>query len=173
MTSTIEFNRQPTRPSYAPVSLDDDASSEPRVLIVEYRDEVYARLKADLEQLGATVGRARRGATVLANVRRHRPDLILIGDRLPDESCLLIAAKLHLGGCTAPSWVYGFGESIRYRDCLPLVGIDRAIDFGPDLWRSSDRICRKIRSFFSEKQHFNAFRMKEIRVCRSNTPIAC
>jgi response regulator NasT len=55
-----------------------------RVLVVEGRDLVAARLKTQLQGLGHhVVAVARDGREAIATAREYRPDLVLINNRLP------------------------------------------------------------------------------------------
>jgi response regulator NasT len=55
-----------------------------RVLVVEGRDLVAARLKTQLEGLGhQVVAVVRDGREAIATARQHQPDLVLINNRLP------------------------------------------------------------------------------------------
>ena len=78
----------------ASTSVQQLVQSPRRVLIVEFRDEVYADLKSALEEYGCLVTRAMTGASVAAQVRLFTPDLTLVNESMPDESGWLIACKL-------------------------------------------------------------------------------
>ncbi len=55
-----------------------------RILIVDDEPDIVELLEYNLRQQGYTVATARDGASALAEVRRHRPDLILLDLMLPD-----------------------------------------------------------------------------------------
>jgi two-component system, OmpR family, phosphate regulon response regulator PhoB len=55
-----------------------------RILIVDDEPDIVELLEYNLRQHGYTVSTARDGASALAEVRRQRPDLILLDLMLPD-----------------------------------------------------------------------------------------
>ncbi len=82
----------------------------PSVLVVEFCDAEYARLKAQLEDYGFQTGRAVSGAAVASSFSRLGPDLVLLNADMPDESGWLITAKLRIAGHQAPVWLYAQRE---------------------------------------------------------------
>jgi len=82
------------------------AKSVRTILLVEPRDEVFARLASDLAAAGIRAARA-TGATEAIRRYVHRPtDLLLVHADQPGESAWLLAAKLHLTHPRARIWVY-------------------------------------------------------------------
>jgi len=77
-----------------------------RVLIVEFRDEVFASLKALFEDFGVRVDRVEHEAEVSRSVSRSRPDLVLISGSMPEESAWLISAKIHMQLPECKTWLY-------------------------------------------------------------------
>lgn len=77
-----------------------------RVLIVEFRDEVFAALKSLFEAFGVRVDRAEREADVPPQVQQKRPDLVLISGTMPDESAWLISAKVRMQSPACATWLY-------------------------------------------------------------------
>jgi len=76
------------------------------VLLVEYRDEVFARLSADLAEAGLLVVRVCTGHGVRRHFARHRPALVIANMDTPDESGWLLASKLRLGSSATRIWLY-------------------------------------------------------------------
>jgi response regulator RpfG family c-di-GMP phosphodiesterase len=76
------------------------------VLMVEQRDEVAARLSADLAGAGFRAVRARSSKKAIAYYVRRPNDVLMVNGDHPDESAWLLAAKLHLTHPTARIWVY-------------------------------------------------------------------
>lgn len=111
-----------------------------RVLIVEFRDEVYAALKSMLEKRGFDVERADCGPQVGMMVRRFAPDLILVNEDMPHEDGWLIAAKLQFGPLRQSVWLY----AVRLPRCLAerkeVCGVDRVVTYGGVLARIVDRL---------------------------------
>lgn len=67
------------------------------ILLVEYRDEVCARLSADLAEAGFRVERVCTAHGVRRHFARHRSELVIANMDTPDESGWLMASKLRLG----------------------------------------------------------------------------
>jgi len=77
-----------------------------RVLIVEFRDEVFASLKTLFESFGVHVIRVECAADTSNTASRTRPDLVLISGSMPQESAWLISAKLHMQSPECLTWLY-------------------------------------------------------------------
>lgn len=77
-----------------------------RVLIVEFRDEVFAVLKRLFEDFGVRVDRAEREADVPLQVQQKRPNLVLISGTMPEESAWLISAKVRMQSPACSTWLY-------------------------------------------------------------------
>jgi len=93
---------------------------EPLVLIVDDNARFRARARECLEAEGhVVVAEAPDGASARGAVSRHRPDVVLLDIRLPDESGLSVAEGL-IGGPHPPAVVLtsthdpaDFGERLR------------------------------------------------------------
>ena len=107
----------------------------PRVLIVEFRDEVYGGLKTLLEEHGFEVERTECGATVARAFNRFVPDLLLVNEDMPDESGWLITCKLRLTRRWQPVWLYTVRQPRFKADWKEYVGVDEVIDYGGVLIR--------------------------------------
>lgn len=77
-----------------------------RVLLVEYRDEVFARLSTDLGEAGLQVERVCTGHGVRRRFARHRPELVIANMDTPDESGWLMVSKLRLEAPATRIWLY-------------------------------------------------------------------
>lgn len=66
----------------------------PTVLVVEYRDEVFHRLEADLGWAGFRVTRAYCASEGIIQYFLFRPDLVVANVDLPDQSGWLLTARL-------------------------------------------------------------------------------
>ena len=108
----------------------DSTRLRPRVLVVEYRDEVYAGLKALLEEHGSELERAESGATVASSFSRFVPDLLLINEDMPDESGWLITCKLRITRHRQPVWLYTVREPRLKADWKEFTGVDEVIEYG-------------------------------------------
>lgn len=65
-----------------------------RILIVDDEPDIVEVLEYNLRQAGFTVVTVRDGATAMAEVRRQRPDLILLDVMLPDLSGTEVCKRL-------------------------------------------------------------------------------
>ena len=71
-----------------------------RILIVDDEPDIVEVLEYNLRQAGFTVVTVRDGATAMAEVRRQRPDLILLDVMLPDLSGTEICKRLRRDAAT-------------------------------------------------------------------------
>ncbi|HJL17816.1 MAG TPA: response regulator transcription factor [Sandaracinaceae bacterium LLY-WYZ-13_1] len=71
-----------------------------RILIVDDEPDIVELLEYNLRQAGYAVVTARDGASALAEVRRQRPDLILLDLMLPDISGTEVCRRLRKDGGT-------------------------------------------------------------------------
>ena len=111
------------------------SSRRPRVLLVEFRDEVYAALRVVLIEEGCEVVRAELGAAVTSALVRFSPDLVLINESMPDESGWLIACKLQFGRRRQPVWLYAARTSPSLAAWAETCQVARVIDYGGVLMR--------------------------------------
>lgn len=83
----------------------DLVSKRPAVLIVEYRDEVYARLAADLAMAGLRVTRAVDAATAAARMTPGL-EIVIINTELPDQKGWAVAASVRAMSPMPRIWLY-------------------------------------------------------------------
>jgi len=107
----------------------------PCVLIVEYRDEVYAVLEGLLEEHGFDVERAESGESATRSLSRFTLDLVLINEDMPDETGWLITCKLRLTRHEQPVWLYAARQPLMKADWKEFSGVDEVIEYGGVLTR--------------------------------------
>lgn len=112
----------------------------PRVLVIEFRDEVYAGIKSVLEDHDCLVARAEFGATVAGTLARFKPSLVLINESLPDESGWLAAAKIRVMGYQQPMWLYTVRRPQPPATWMQFSGVSEVIDYGGVLFRLIDHV---------------------------------
>lgn len=112
-----------------------DAPNMPTVLLVEYRDDVFARLAADLAARGIRAMRAVDGTQAIRRYVRRPTDLLIVNADQPDQSAWLLTAKLHLTHPTARIWVYKRRLSTSDVATANFLQIDGLIDYESDLCR--------------------------------------
>ncbi len=103
------------------------------VLIVEFRDEIYASLRHVLEDEGLSVSRAEKASEVAAKSSGTSQDLVLINEAMPDESGWLISSKLHLSNTRRRLWVYTAKRLYCLKEWQKLAGVEHVFCYGGDL----------------------------------------
>lgn len=99
----------------------DDADVVRQVLIVDDHSGFRRQAWRLLERMGyKVVGEAATGAEALREVRRLRPDVVLLDIQLPDQDGLAVAASI---------------TSVPPAPAVVLVSSRDAIDYGPRLDR--------------------------------------
>lgn len=127
----------PVRPKRAPRSLNE-------VLVVEHRDEVFARIEADLAAWGIRVQRA-AGAEEARRLYYRRPmELVLIHTDLPDETGWLFACKLRLAWPAARIWAYTPRWTARESVLAEFIGVEEVIAYGGDLQRLAAEVFERL-----------------------------
>jgi len=116
----------------------------PRVLVIEFRDEVYSGLKSLLEEHGFEVERAALGATVAHTFNQFAPDLVLVNEDMPYESGWLITCKLRLMRHRQPVWLYTVRQPRLQADWKEFSGVDEVIEYGGVLIRLVQHVRRGI-----------------------------
>lgn len=114
------------------------------ILLVEYRDEVFARLAADLAEVGLQVERAVCMAGALKAHVRLPADLLLVNVDLPDGSGWLLSAKLRLVSATPHIWLYAPRPLPDAVAMAEYVGADGLLAYDGDLYRLSASIVSRV-----------------------------
>jgi DNA-binding NtrC family response regulator len=120
------------------------SSDQVTVLLVEHRDEVFARLAADLVALGVRVERAGNGAEVSRTYGRGNVDLLMINAALPDVSGWLLSRKLRLIDPEVAIWLYTPQASADEVSMANFVMADELIEYDGNLWRLSGEIADRL-----------------------------
>src|SRR3990167_767700 len=115
-----------------------------KVLLVEHRDEVFARLAADLTDVGLRVKRATCAAEASRECARFSPGVLAANVDLPDGSGWLLTAKVRLMSATPPIWLYVPWPSPDDAAMAKFVGADDLIAYRGDLFRLSDEIVSRV-----------------------------
>lgn len=103
------------------------------VLLMEYRDDVFARLAADFATRGIQTIRAKNGAQAIQQYVRRLSDVLIVNADHPHESAWLLTAKLHLTHPTARIWAYKRRLSDRDTATAGFLGVDELIEHDSDL----------------------------------------
>ncbi len=120
----------------------------PVILVVESRDDVYARLQEMLAEEGVAVERARCAASVPSRINRLQPDLILIHAELPYESGWLIACKLTFSHPGQNVWLYGAQDTERIGLRQHVCGVGAYVAYGGVLPRLIEQVQQSVRRWW-------------------------
>ncbi len=128
-------------------SRDERYFATPRshVLVIEFRNEIFTRLKSLIEDQGCEVSRARTGVDVAAQAERVAPDLMIVNEHMPDESGWLITCKLRLTHVRYPVWLYTARSPEVLADWKEYYcGVDEVIAYGGDFARVASQIRQSL-----------------------------
>lgn len=118
-----------------------------RILLAEYRDEVFARLEADLREIGHSVFRATRSDELRQLYGHFAPDLVLCQHDLSGHSGWMAAANLQMSYTTARVWLYSPWKSSFDPTWVKMSGIESVIYYRGDLFRLASEVSKRIRYF--------------------------
>jgi DNA-binding response OmpR family regulator len=107
----------------------------PTVLLVEYRDDVFAQLADALANGGVRTMRVKYAAQAIRQYLEGSTDLILVGAEQPYESAWLLTAKLQLILPTARICVYMSRVSAVDVATSAFLGVDEPIESNGDVSR--------------------------------------
>jgi CheY-like chemotaxis protein len=116
------------------------------VLVVEHRDEVFNGLRVVLEEANLKVERAKLGGVVAAKIRKSVPGLILVNERMPDESGWLITCKLRLSRHAQPVWLYTLQRAYMVADWKEISGVDEVINYDGVLPKLFEKVRGRLRN---------------------------
>jgi hypothetical protein len=123
------------------------ASPSYKVLVADHRDEVFARLAADLAELGHRVFRVTRCGELQQLYGYFAPHLMLCSHELSGGNGWIAAAKLRMYHASARVWVYAPWESNTAPTWTKFTGVESVIYYRGDLWRLADAVVTRMRYF--------------------------
>ncbi|MHB1033394.1 MAG: hypothetical protein ACYC35_03285 [Pirellulales bacterium] len=112
--------------------------------MVEHRDEVFARIEADLAVWGIQVQRAGDAEEARRLYYRRPMELVLIHTDLPDETGWLFACKLRITWPAARIWVYTPRWTARELVLAEFIGVEEVIAYGGDLQRLAAEVFERL-----------------------------
>lgn len=118
----------------------DEETEAPWVLLVEHRDEVFARLATDLAQGGLRVIRAAGVSDVLPAYARYPPGLVVSSLDLPARRGWAAVDKLRLVDRDVCVWGYKARVSARDVALAKLLDAEELCEYRGDVWRLSEVI---------------------------------
>ena len=128
---------------------------EVNILLVEHRDEIFARLHFDLSRLGIGVYRATNPEEVFRVHSRIPLELTISNSGLPQASLWLTTAKLRLQDPTARIWTYMANPSPQEREWARLIGIEKLLVSGGDLFELTETLQNAVRECWSPTKNSN------------------
>ena len=115
------------------------------VLLVEHRDEIFARLQLDLSRLGIGVYRATYPEEVFRVHSRIPIEVTICNSGLPQASLWLTTAKLRLQDRSTRVWTFMANPTRDDREWAQLLGIERIITYGGNLFELTERVQDALR----------------------------
>jgi len=140
-----------------------------RALIAEHRDEVFARLAADLRASGYTVFRATCVDDVARMYSYGQIELVLFNFDLPCNDIRVAARRFHVFDAYARIWLYGPTPRTGDRDHADLSRVEEFIEYGGDLFRLADRLREMLDALAPS---WTAFDMRPPRIKRDRNDFA-
>lgn len=116
------------------------------VILVEFRDEVYAPVSGLLRQLGFVTDRVNRSNNLAAKLISNPPDLVLLNAMQPDESAWLTCAKLRILDASLPVWIYSPNLPGALDQWVSMARINDVIIYGGVLSTLLQRLEQRITS---------------------------
>jgi CheY-like chemotaxis protein len=119
-------------------------SASQTVILVEHRDEVFARLAADIEQLGLVVVRAESPDEALRLVRRCDSALVVANRDLPGTNGWVLADKLNQVAPHIEVWLY-MPQASMYAEILArFLKVSELLIQEGDLFSLSDAVTGRL-----------------------------
>jgi CheY-like chemotaxis protein len=112
----------------------------PAILLVEHRDEVFARMAADLAAAGLFVMQAGSTKEALVRWTQTAPAVCLVNLDLPDRGGSFLASYFRDLESGVPVWLYTARKSAAAISAANAAGAEELVDYGGDLWKLSDAI---------------------------------
>jgi len=117
-----------------------EAESLPTALLVEHRDEVFARIATDMAEFGLRVVRAKSAREAMQFCGTHEPVLVVANVDLSDHSGWLLAGKLRFVDRHNRIWLYQAQSSNYDLGMVNFLNIDELLDYQGDLLGLSETI---------------------------------
>lgn len=121
-----------------------DSDAAVPLLLIEHRDEVFARLVADLRNFGCAVERAATVDDAVRCCRRQKMALILCYRDLPDESGWLIASKLRFIDPLTKIWLYAASFAAFDQIGAQYSGVEDLVYYKGDLASLSRQLTARL-----------------------------
>lgn len=113
-------------------------------LVVEHRDEVFARIEADLAAWGVQAQRATSAEEAMCLYTARPLELVLAHSDLPDDTGWLFACKLRFACPTARIWLYTPRCTTREQVLAEFIGVEEVLAYGGDVQRLSAEVFERL-----------------------------
>lgn len=114
------------------------------IILVEHRDEVFARLATDIERFGLEVIRAESVDSAMTIVRRCDSVLVIANRDLPDQNGWVLADKLNLTAPHIEVWLYMPTVSMYAEILARFLKVTELVTYRGNLFTLSDRIVDRL-----------------------------
>jgi len=124
--------------------VEREQETQPTVLLVEHRDEIFARIATDLAEFGVRVIRAKTATGALKLVDRYKPVLLVGNVDLPGQSGWLMTAKLRLFDQRIRVWLYRQRASDYGQEIAKILNVHELLAHHGDLLGLSQTIVDRM-----------------------------
>ena len=114
------------------------------VIVVDFRDEVYAPIAHLLKHHGLITYRAENASELAGKLVRESPDLVLLNGTQPDENAWLTSAKLRIVDASRSVWIYSPEPPSALDEWLSMARTDDLIVYGGVLHRLLDLLQERL-----------------------------
>lgn len=121
-----------------------EVAEQPTALLVEHRDEVFARIATDMAQCGMRVIRATSAIEALKLFGTYEPTTLVANVDLPDQNGWMLAGKVRFIDSDVRIWVYQPESEPDDDGMAQWLEVDELLDYGGDLLGLSETIVQLI-----------------------------
>lgn len=117
-----------------------ESVEQPTALLVEHRDEVFARIATDMAEFGMRVVRAKSAIEALKLFGAYEPTMVVANVDLPDQNGWTLAGKIRFIDSDVRIWVYQPQSEPEDEGMAKWLEVDELLDYGGDLLGLSEAI---------------------------------
>lgn len=114
------------------------------VVVVDFRDEVYASIACMLEHQGYIIYQVKNTIELASKLVSKNPDLVLLNGSQPDENAWLTSAKLRTINASRPVWIYAPEPPSAIDEWLSMARTNDVIVYGGVLHRLLDQLRNRL-----------------------------
>lgn len=127
---SIEFRKQSNRLRRQPKDTRQQSATIGAVIVVEFRDEVFAAIAQILRRHKLVTYRAKNATELAGLIVRRQTELVLLSATQPNESAWLTSAKLRIIDAYRSVWIYTPNRPSALDEWLSMAGADDVIVYG-------------------------------------------